>query len=657
MRFVCDSCHAQYMISDDKVGARGVKVRCKKCGHVIFVRRPEPVSAPSLEAASAAPVAAESSAALSDASDPSTASERAPSSEPVGKGFLAGLADDEIGAAFDQALGAPGTGAAGASAESPAPPADGSLIEKLLEASSAPASQPPASAEAPAEQNGASYDWFVAIEEKQVGPLAFEMVKDLWNRGEIGPDSLCWRGGFADWIPLSDVPELASLLAPKPSRPVIVAAAAVVSTAPPANVPVESVFSAGSASARAARPESSTPSGGLQISPEASGAWKPSAATALASLMKEEIDALAKPTAPPKPTEEPAAAPALLDVPATQSNGRHASASSFRAADEAAPLRSDSLAPQIPYTPSYGYPATARPRRGLIIALSAVGGFLVLALAVVTTILLMRPGSTEEIREKPKGASGAQSSASSSSHQQKPGPASAGQGTPSPGATSSAPSENAPKPPPPPPKVADNATAKPETSSRPDAPAGTQKPEPNGLARPEHTGTRRDRRSLAHAGASEEITAPRKVEKHEASVRSPQQTSEDDFDKEFGTEKRKASVPKAEPSKKPNVYVPPAPGGEVPESLGTAEIMQVVVDHKPTIMRCVEEQKKRDPSLTGPIVMSWTILASGKTTAISCASDEFKSTYMAQCLTGLIKMWQFPRHKVQGEPINFPFKF
>ncbi|MFY0578838.1 MJ0042-type zinc finger domain-containing protein [Cystobacter fuscus] len=38
MRFVCDSCRAQYMISDDKVGAKGVKVRCKKCGHNIVVR-------------------------------------------------------------------------------------------------------------------------------------------------------------------------------------------------------------------------------------------------------------------------------------------------------------------------------------------------------------------------------------------------------------------------------------------------------------------------------------------------------------------------------------------------------------------------------------------------------------------------------------------
>jgi len=45
MRFACDGCDAKYMISDDKVGPGGVKVRCKKCGHVILVRRPEPETA------------------------------------------------------------------------------------------------------------------------------------------------------------------------------------------------------------------------------------------------------------------------------------------------------------------------------------------------------------------------------------------------------------------------------------------------------------------------------------------------------------------------------------------------------------------------------------------------------------------------------------
>src|SRR5262245_43822837 len=52
MRFVCDSCRAQYMISDEKVGPKGVKVRCKKCGYVILVKKADANG----HAAKAAPV-------------------------------------------------------------------------------------------------------------------------------------------------------------------------------------------------------------------------------------------------------------------------------------------------------------------------------------------------------------------------------------------------------------------------------------------------------------------------------------------------------------------------------------------------------------------------------------------------------------------------
>ena len=43
MKFACDSCQAEFLIADEKVGRRGVKVRCKRCSHVIIVR-PTPES-------------------------------------------------------------------------------------------------------------------------------------------------------------------------------------------------------------------------------------------------------------------------------------------------------------------------------------------------------------------------------------------------------------------------------------------------------------------------------------------------------------------------------------------------------------------------------------------------------------------------------------
>src|SRR5262249_43016436 len=221
MRFLCDSCRAQYMISDDKVGPRGVKVRCKKCGYVILVRRGEPAAA-NAELPAPAPPA-------QDGDQRKAASASVPSGAP---GFLQGVADDEIGAVFDQAL-RPADGQADPAAEvgSAAVPeqqqgsmerAGGASFEVPRSAGAAIDGAPIASATQAA---AAAEDWFVAIDEKQVGPLTVENVRDLWNRGELAADSLCWRAALPDWVALSEAPELASLLAPKPTKPVIVATA------------------------------------------------------------------------------------------------------------------------------------------------------------------------------------------------------------------------------------------------------------------------------------------------------------------------------------------------------------------------------------------------------------------------------------------------
>ena len=66
MRFVCESCRAQYMINDEKVGPKGVKVRCRKCGYVILVKRGD---AQGKAAAAPAPTAPVPSSAADDPDD------------------------------------------------------------------------------------------------------------------------------------------------------------------------------------------------------------------------------------------------------------------------------------------------------------------------------------------------------------------------------------------------------------------------------------------------------------------------------------------------------------------------------------------------------------------------------------------------------------
>ena len=85
--------------------------------------------------------------------------------------------------------------------------------------------------------------------------------------------------------------------------------------------------------------------------------------------------------------------------------------------------------------------------------------------------------------------------------------------------------------------------------------------------------------------------------------------------------------------------------------------METVVANKSGLQRCAEEQKKREGGSSGKIVMKWTIETSGSVKNVSVVTEELKGSYMASCMSTLIKGMKFPRHKKQGEPVQFPFKF
>jgi len=161
------------------------------------------------------------------------------------------------------------------------------------------------------------------------------------------------------------------------------------------------------------------------------------------------------------------------------------------------------------------------------------------------------------------------------------------------------------------------------------------------------------------SGAEEEVITPRS--KSSAGT-SPSNPDDEEFDSLFGKPGKgsSGSSPENETGKKPKAYIPPAPGsggGSLKEALGTSDVMQVVLSNKPRIVECVQQQKAKQPGLSGKLVMKWTILPSGKTSGVSVQSDELRSTYMASCISALIKGMSFPRHRVQGEPIVFPFTF
>lgn len=713
MRFVCDRCRAQYMISDDKVGPKGVKVRCKKCSHVIWVRRDEtgetlappsePPGAPTGEHAlppapsdeggepegsdrtqvmnaaallataeklKASPtITARSQIGLGDAAPTPV---RTPSLGKASSDFLGSASDDEIGAAFDSALsGSPAPSMPGDDEEtvareppvSPSSPSHqdddddedhaqtrvldlkavralaqeagvgGSMARAQARGNAAVATAPTAASES---TEPAHHEWYVAINDNQVGPIDVEKVKALWKDGELGPDSLCWRVGFSDWIPLSEATELASVLAPRPAKPTIVAPAA-----PAGRAPVESAFSGRTITAT--QPAAPSPSSGG--GEEKTGGWRPSAASELASLVKEEIEALSKPSrdAQAKPEARARTTTVQDQAAANTQNLMEVPSAEFplpAAAARQEPPRTTTGevnafgAGFSAYRPPPPPPSTFLSRNRLALMLAG-GGLVMIGLLIAIIVLLANPKTpaiTVNVPSQPPPIErGASPKRAEQPAQAPPTPAATAETPPSTPRTE----EVAQLPPSPPANALPPLRSVPERSER----------------------RRRDRKgnsTPSNAVSDDDEVGSFTVGPKKSTPPPDPSASDDDFEREFGGGKSGSG----KRAKTPSTYVPPAPGSaDIPESLSQSDIIQVVVQHKPAILKCAEEQKKVDPGTSGRLVMRWSILPSGKPTQVSAQSSEFKSTPMAACLTKLIPTWTFPRHKSQGPAIDFPFTF
>lgn len=675
MRFVCESCRAQYMINDEKVGPKGVKVRCRKCGYVILVKRTDaakggngpvamsndpddamatqvmqtPLGGPEATLANdhTNPEAEAPPEDRTQTSGPSLEAVEDKGARAAVKDSFLGADDDEIGAVFDQVLktgptSLPKEGLPERSEDDRQSTRviDADMVKKLAEESSGKQDDV-ATVEKKVEAVPET-DWYVAIDEKQTGPLTLETIKDHWDKGEIGPDSLCWRAGFDDWIPVSEAKMLASVLAPQPPKPIVVAPAPIAGPSV-VSVPVQSAFSAGGVM-QTVQSEVQVPMGmaAAADSGEDTSTWKPTAASALASLVNAEMDALAKPApkaAPPPPADDVPMSRGLLDLPPAEEkpgNGAHANAP-----EPARPQPVHAPPPVNPYLANPGAtfsaPAVTQYRppsnRNLILAISAGGGLILLVL--IGLVIWLATRTPQVVVTQP-----AQPSQPVAVAQPPVQPTQPTQ----PPVQPTQPTQPA-------------AVAQPTQPSEPVKPA---EPPPAEVAKKDPTPkTPRSTSPRTTKADPPEPKAPPPPKETKSSTKEPEG---DDFDSVFGKAPKDSSSKKEtktdSASAKKDVYIPPAPGGtNVKESLGSSDIMEVVLANKGGLAKCAETQRQKDPGTSGKLVMRWTIQTSGRTSNVGVVSEEFKGTYMASCVGGLIKSWQFPKHKQQGEPVTFPFKF
>jgi predicted Zn finger-like uncharacterized protein len=203
MRFECNSCHAKYKISDDKVRGRMVRFPCRNCDHKILIdgrgidadvtvpagaaygfdevtRRSEPVTSFEHEAPTAR---------ARRPSRPSAPVRRRPPSIPPRRP-----------PAVSRKLAA-----------APAPPAMSAVVREGQHPGLAP--PVPAVAASPTKARAAEVpEWHVSIHDVPIGPIRLEEMAHKIDSGAVSEYSLVWRHGFEEWRPLATVPELMALL-------------------------------------------------------------------------------------------------------------------------------------------------------------------------------------------------------------------------------------------------------------------------------------------------------------------------------------------------------------------------------------------------------------------------------------------------------------
>jgi hypothetical protein len=107
-----------------------------------------------------------------------------------------------------------------------------------------------------------------------------------------------------------------------------------------------------------------------------------------------------------------------------------------------------------------------------------------------------------------------------------------------------------------------------------------------------------------------------------------------------------------------SVWIPPAPGEGLPQTLKPEDIQQVVAANQPAISSCIRRHKGAIPGLSGGrFMMRWFIHPTGSTYQVAMETQALRGTAMASCIEDVVRGWKFPKHQTQMGPIRFPFIF
>jgi len=471
-------------------------------------------------------------------------------------------------------------------------------------------------------------DWFVAVEDEPVGPLAAAAVRARWETGQVGPASLCWRPGLADWQAIAELRDLHEYLRAS-GRPAPPSAAAAPAT--PAEF-AATVPAPGSGNGLAAL-------AGTELAGLAAAGPRPGLLDLLTSpRATTRVVNSALPQSATRPT-----APAAPMAPASQRRLSGVAAFCLGAALTgmvalalfARPPRPTADAPLAAATPPVTAPSTpaatapapgaaAKPER------APEAGEPAVARAEVapspSPVRASDPPAAAKPEPRPNPKPAAPHAATSRAEPQKPK------------ATRTAAKTTAPS----------SASAKPAAASA--APAAGSKlamasPSP---AKSQATSREPELPPAPDAGAAKPPAA-------KTTPRDPllDAVTDDELERELS-----GGAAKPAPKASSTVYVPPAqPGSDLPESVTPAQINDAVGAQVGALKGCIEEQRAGDPGAKGTLKLRWVIAGDGSVREVKNLSSEYEGQPIARCIGGVVKGIRFPATRARGQEVVFPFKF
>jgi predicted Zn finger-like uncharacterized protein len=598
MKFVCDNCGTQYLISDEKVGPKGAKIRCKRCGNIILLRPGEP--------------------------EPEE--EQKETSAPTERMAAPGLDEqegdqDELGEAFDQLLKGgldAGEGEEESEEEHQATEIfnmeelhrlrNGQEVdeeqEKIDQVFSQAESTDVVRSQAEAEED--REEWYVAVADEQVGPLVLTDIEKRWETGEIGPETLAWHPGMGDWTAVQEIPKLRYLLGAMTREPA--ADESPISDQPPQAGEGEEWASSGGSSLASLVEEEMQAAQSSEVAPEEES--KPAKAESALEPdmdMDEDEDEDELGEVPPWEREDVVSGEVARPSDSFFDSTLDQSTPGVAADDTGSGRADRELA-----RPAYLTSQTKRksPAKMIIIVLVIL---IVLGGGAVAVYLV-----TQKDKVEPDESSGM---------------------TP---------------------------LDRPESTEKKTDPGKPDRLKAEGVSK-KATKAESDKKK-ATGGQKEMVVSKAGVgktgDRPAANATSPKKESKDRPRPSKRRKKKKVVVvdrpkyttpppPRKKPDKPTEKPKPKAtPPGGLPRTLPKAEIAGTMKKYVRAMRGCVKQQQQRDPTVSGTMLVSFTIGRNGKVDLVRILSTEHKGTYVAGCITYIIKSIKFG--KFTGTPITVP---